>query len=356
MTIPYSAQAYDLEKHLGLYKVVETKCELTKGLINLCSEMKYFELVKGKFYDMSSDDMAFVQWRVYEDDPVAGYQASLVKNHKQILMRDNKIWLLDRETKTVTDKEFFILKDGKISGYQFIYIHENNVGQTFSRNFYYKLIPTSRDKIGDIKLLYPDNSDDTGKALPSFEEDIKSYKNSNDSITKYAVIDKDLHSKFFDSHEASYKWHILKHSDGTFEDTMDGEVSDEDKIPIQHTSNCVSTHQGKHSMNFCDATLKSGVLRLKIHGGLPAYSSSVLVEINENNEFFFFFKAAYPAPVSDLKWNILSKKMRLKTTDFKKGKKVLAWLSVEFEETSTYKGEKVVKIYKIEGYIKPVIE
>ncbi|MCD4741808.1 MAG: hypothetical protein K8R67_04905 [Desulfobacteraceae bacterium] len=352
---PYPAQAYDLEKHIGLYKVIETKCKFTKGLYNPCPEIKFFELVKGRFYDMGSDDMAFVHWKIDQDDPIAGYEAGLVKNHKKLLMHDNKIWLTDRENKTEAEKEFFILKDGKISGYQFIYSHKNKAGKTFSRNFYYKLTPTSRDEIGNIKLLYPDHSDDTLKALPSFDEDRKFYKNSNDSILKKAVIDKDLYSTFFDSHEAFYKWYIIKNDDGTFENTMGGEISKEDKIPIQHTSNCVSTHQGQHSMNFCDANLKSGVLQLKIHGGLPAYLSTLLIEVKENNEFSCFFKAVYPVLVPDLKWNILSKKLRLKTSDFKKGKQIFGWLSVEFEETSTYKGEKAAKIYKIEGFIKPVV-
>jgi hypothetical protein len=349
------AEEYDLEKHQGLYKVVETKCELSKGLHNPCPDTKFFELVKGRFYGIGPDDMAFVTWKVYQTDPIAGYEASLVKNHKTLLLRDNKIWLTVRENKTETEKEFFILRDGQISGYQFIYIHKNKAGNTFSRNLNYKLAPTSRDKIGNVKLLYPDNSDDTSKALPFFDEDRKIYKNSNDSISKAAVIDKDLYSIFFDSHEASYKWYIVKHDNGTFEDTMGGKVSKEDKIPIEHTSNCVSTHQGEHSMNFCDANLKSRVLQLKIHGGLPAYASSLLIEVKENQEFFCFFKAVYHAPVTDLKWNILSKKLRLKTSDFKKGKQIFGWLSVEFEETSTYKGEKVAIIYKIEGFIKPVV-
>ena len=168
--VPYSALAYDLEKHIGLYKVVKTKYELTKGLHNPCPEIKFFELVKGRFYDIGSDEMAFATWKVYENDPIAGYEARLVKNHKKMLLHDNKIWLADRETKTETEKEFFILQNGKICGYQLIYIYENNAGKKFSRNFYYKLIPVSRYKIGDIKLLYPDNSDDTLKILPSLGE------------------------------------------------------------------------------------------------------------------------------------------------------------------------------------------
>jgi hypothetical protein len=175
-------------------------------------------------------------------------------------------------------------------------------------------------------------------------------------ITKRVLIDKNLDSKFFNTHAASYKWYIVKNDDGTFENTIGKTLTDEDKKPMEHTANCVSTHQGDHVMSFCDATLESDILRLKIHGGLPAYSSSLLIEINKNLNFSCFFKAVYPAPVTDLRWNILSKKMKLKTLDFKKGKPLYAWLSVGFEEISTYKGDKTVQSYKIEGFIKPMVK
>jgi hypothetical protein len=48
--------------------------------------------------------------------------------------------------------------------------------------------------------------------------------------------------------------------------------------------------------------------------------------------------------------------MKLKALDFKKGKPLYAWLSVDFEEISTYKGEKTVRSYKIEGFIKPMVK
>jgi hypothetical protein len=193
LNFAYPAKAYDLEKHIGLYKVVETKCEVTKGGYNPCPTIKFFELVKGRFYGIGTDDMAFIHWKVDQKDLIAAYEAGLIKNHKKLLMNDNKIWLTNRENKTETQKEFFTIKDGKISDYQFIYIHENKAGKSVSRNFYYKLTPISRGEIGDTKLLYPDNSDDTVKALPSFEKDVKFYKNSNDSIYKSAVIDKNLY-------------------------------------------------------------------------------------------------------------------------------------------------------------------
>jgi hypothetical protein len=78
-----SVQAYDLEKHMGLYKVVEAKCEPTKGSFNICPEIKFIELVKGKFYDIGPDDLAVVLWRMDPDNPEALYEASLVENHKK---------------------------------------------------------------------------------------------------------------------------------------------------------------------------------------------------------------------------------------------------------------------------------
>lgn len=118
------------------------------------------------------------------------------------------------------------------------------------------------------------------------------YKDSNDSIDKRILIDSNLDSSFFKSTEASYKWYILKTDDGTFENTMGEPLTNEDKTPIEHTSNCISTHQGEHAMNFCDASLTSDILRLNIHGGLPAYISTLLVEINKNLEFACFLKQA----------------------------------------------------------------
>lgn len=351
-----SVQAYDLEKHMGLYQVVEAKCEATKGSFNICPEIKFIELVKGKFYDIGPDDLAFVLWRIDPDDTEALYEASLVKNHKNLVLRDNKVWFVTHESKNEQSQEYFELKDGEIGGYHFLLTRKNKADQRFFRNFYYRLEATTRNEIARYKLLYPDNSDSTLKAMPSLDADRHTYKNSNDPITKRILIDKNLDSKFFNTHAASYKWYVVKNDDGTFENTIGKTLTDQDKRPMEHTANCVSTHQGEHVMNFCDATLKSDILRLKIHGGLPAYSSSLLVEINKNSEFSCFFQAVYPVPVTDLKWNILSKKMKLKALDFKKGKPLYAWLSVDFEEISTYKGEKTVRSYKIEGFIKPMVK
>jgi hypothetical protein len=83
---PCSAEEYNLEKNIGLYKVVEAKCELTDGLFNICPEIKFIELVKGRFYDIGPDDMAFVLWRTDPEYIEAFYEASTI-NIKEILTK-----------------------------------------------------------------------------------------------------------------------------------------------------------------------------------------------------------------------------------------------------------------------------
>jgi hypothetical protein len=164
-----------------------------------------------------------------------------------------------------------------------------------------------------------------------------------------------MDSAFFRSYQASYPWYIIRNDDGTFENTLGEEVSEEDKIPIEHTSNCVSTHQGEHVMDFCDATYDAGTLRLEINGGLPAYASSLVI-IVKGPEFFCRFRASYPLPASNCKWNILSKKLIFRDKNIEKGRRLYAWLSVQLEEISTYQGKTSAMRHKIEGYIKPIVK
>jgi hypothetical protein len=180
------------------------------------------------------------------------------------------------------------------------------------------------------------------------------YNNTTDKLKAHVAIDSTLDSAFFRSYQASYPWYIIRNADGTFENTLGDEVSEQDKIPIEHTSNCVSTHQGEHVMDLCDAAYDAGQLKLEIHGGMPAYASSLLITVKDS-EFFCRFKASYPMPVSNCKWNILSKKLIFKDKDIKKGQRLYAWLSVEFNETSTYQGKTTNTRHKIEGYIKPIV-
>lgn len=344
--IPLSADAYDLEKHLGLYKVVETKCELTKGLYNPCPEIKFFELVKGVFSGIEPHEVALVIWKAGDDDPEAAYEAHPVRHHKNLVMEKGRVWLTG--SKDTGHQEYVVLKDGKIIEYRFKLTTTNNAGEIFNRDFTYQLVPVLRSKVEKFDLSYPD-------AIPSLERDREAYLNSSDAIYKKAEVDENLFSNFFRSKKTSLKWHIIEGEDGRLEDILDGQVSAEDRIPVEHTSSCISTHQGMHTMNFCDAGLTSGVLRLKIYGGLPAFNSSLLVEIKKDGRYSCFFRAVYPVANPKPTWKIVSKKLQLRSLDFEKGKQIFGHLIVEFEEITELKNETITKKHRIEGYIKPVI-
>lgn len=181
------------------------------------------------------------------------------------------------------------------------------------------------------------------------------YESTTDTIQSKLIINHKMHSAFFDSHESSYPWYIVRNEDGTFESITDETISERDKKPVEHTSNCISTHQGQHMMEYADATYDSGGLTLEISGGMPAYFSSLRI-IVKGVDFVCRFKGVYPAPVSNCKRNIIAKKLIFKDREIKKGERLFAWVSVEFEETSTYQGVTKTSRYKIEGYIKPVVK
>lgn len=177
-----------------------------------------------------------------------------------------------------------------------------------------------------------------------------------DAILKAIEIDKDLMSDFFGTVESSYPWYVLRHDDGTFSSALDKELTEKDLVRIEHTSNCISTHQGIHVMHFCDAILKEdGDIRLRIHGGLPAYASSLQVDI-KGNWFSCCFNAAYPVRMDHCRWNILSKELTLKNRNVRKGKRLYAWICVEFQEVSNFRGKTQKRRYKISGYVKPVLK
>jgi hypothetical protein len=180
-----------------------------------------------------------------------------------------------------------------------------------------------------------------------------------DSVKATVVIDASLDSDFFRSKQASYPWYIVEHADGHLEDTMNGGHPNRKIVQkIEHTSNCLSTHQGEHLMNSCDATLMSGGgVELAIYGGLPAYTSGLTVKIVENKQFTCDFKFISIAPFEGtVQWSISRKALRLKKDGFKAGERLLGWLSVEFEGIHTVNGKELRESYKIEGYIKPVIQ
>lgn len=111
-------------------------------------------------------------------------------------------------------------------------------------------------------------------------------------------------------------------------------------------------------MSFCEATQRGQGVDLVITGGMPAYASMLTLKIDEKKQITCAFEATYPMtiPGEKLQWRITKKAFRMKSDQLKTGTRLYGWLSVEFEEITTLKGKETRKSYKIEGYVKPVIQ
>jgi len=180
-----------------------------------------------------------------------------------------------------------------------------------------------------------------------------------DALSASAVIDARLDSDFFRSKQSSYPWHIIEHDDGHLEDTIAGGPANRKTVSkIEHTANCISTHQGEHLMSFCEAIQRGQGVDLVITGGMPAYASMLTLKIDEKKQITCAFEATYPMtiPGEKLQWRITKKAFRMKSDQLKTGTRLYGWLSVEFVEITTLKGKETRKSYKIEGYVKPVIQ
>lgn len=175
-----------------------------------------------------------------------------------------------------------------------------------------------------------------------------------DSVLTVATVDADLDSPFYRDTKTSLNWWIIESESGSLEDTMDGEIGQEDLLRIEHTANCTSSHQGDHTMEFCDAVREGESVLLTLSGGMPAYSSDLSITIEPDLKFRCSFSATYPGATKKLRWKITKKKIRLKSRNLAPGQRLFGWISVTFEETEISGGKP--KSYTIEGYIKPVIQ
>lgn len=175
-----------------------------------------------------------------------------------------------------------------------------------------------------------------------------------DKIAAEAVVVPRLDSPLFHKTESSFKWHIVESESGGVEDTTDGKIDADDLLRLEHTANCTSTHQGEHAMEFCEAMRDGENILLSLDGGMPAYASSLRITLEPSLAFHCAFQAVYPSPTPALRWKITQKKLRLKSRDIKAGHRLHGWISVTFEESDG--SANPPRRYKIEGYIKPVIQ
>ncbi|GEM_PF-3957453 len=145
----------NIEDHIGLYRITKSKCRLTKGLFNPCENIKFLELVKGRFYGVSPDQLALVQWHAKPGSSEIEYTASLISDSRHVFQQGEKIWLVNHKDKNLSEEIFFLVKKNRITDYFFRSQSKNLSGKTVGRDFHYTLARISREKIKKYKLDYP---------------------------------------------------------------------------------------------------------------------------------------------------------------------------------------------------------
>ncbi|WP_038171401.1 hypothetical protein [Verrucomicrobium sp. BvORR106] len=175
-----------------------------------------------------------------------------------------------------------------------------------------------------------------------------------DSLVAKVAMAPKLDSAFYHQSQSSYHWWIVENEEGNLEDTADGEIDADDLLKLEHTANVVSTHQGEHLMGFCEVTATTDGAVLIFAGGMPAYASSLTVELDAKRNFKCSFAATYPGPTNPLRWKITKKELKLKSPTLTGGTRLYGWISVTFDEIDTVTGAS--KSHKIEGYFKPVVQ
>ncbi len=76
------------------------------------------------------------------------------------------------------------------------------------------------------------------------------------------------------SQRKTYPWYILRHEDGTFENTTGEKTEAADTIPLPVTAHCKTNVQGAYVMDECNARVSGDTTWLEFGGGMPAYASS----------------------------------------------------------------------------------
>lgn len=141
----------NLENYIGLYEVVESKCDVAEGSINPCADTHFFELVKGQFMGVKDSELAYVFWSGDSKiDPELQYASFLVEHNDAAKIHDGKLWL----NEDGESQEYLGFSGSKLTTYYAKY-SVGNKGET--RTIQYTLKLVSRDSLSHVRLIYPGN-------------------------------------------------------------------------------------------------------------------------------------------------------------------------------------------------------
>jgi hypothetical protein len=151
-------------------------------------------------------------------------------------------------------------------------------------------------------------------------------------IKSQVKYDPTLSDPFFKSDEWSYPWWIIRHDDGTIENTAGG-PTDESQLPrLKHTARCFTSFQGDHWINFCDARRLDGdKMEIYIHYGDAAYSDNLRIEISNGafeSQYWTYYKRVIIGEAGPT-WTTKKQALTLDKQAYRKGDVIKGRIDIE---------------------------
>lgn len=137
---------------IGLYQVDTRVCEVPERYKNDCQATKFIELVKGQFYGVKNNEIAFVNWQDDNSEELS-YQARNISN-KNKLIDDQSIIII---SKNETDNEYLKVEQGYVVEYVLSISESTKDAEKSTREYKYTLSPVIRSEIPEYRMNYPGN-------------------------------------------------------------------------------------------------------------------------------------------------------------------------------------------------------
>jgi hypothetical protein len=134
----------------------------------------------------------------------------------------------------------------------------------------------------------------------------------------------------------------------------------EAKTKRLHTAQCVTDHQIRHFVRFCDGQiLEDGTLQLYIHDFTPSTVDDLLILVKDE-QFTCQYWTVYMGDRGDenLIWTTKKQKLILDKKTYRKGERIKGKIEFEClqEVTNPKYGGRFPQSIKIEGVFKPLLE
>jgi hypothetical protein len=170
-------------------------------------------------------------------------------------------------------------------------------------------------------------------------------KGQPDQIKTHVKYASELDTPFFHSGEGS---------------AGNADLGEDPKKIFTHTAKCITEHQMRHVIRFCDAQLLAdGTIELYIHDFTAATNDNLKIKIKDG----YFTSQYWTVYVVDkgnenVIWTTKKQDLILNKKNYKKGDTIKGKIEFEClqEVTNSKSGERYPQSISIEGFIKPALK